>query len=284
MIVSIGEVVWDIIGEKEILGGAPVNVAYHLASLGLDVGVVTRVGDDSLGRRTIAKLQDLGVPVNGVQVDPYLDTGVVLVTFGKDHEPSFEIKQPAAWDSIDAQEAFSLLGSEPFSLVYGTLAQRHQRSRTTIRSLLEKASFCFYDVNLRPPFTTRDLVCPSLEAADLVKLNLDELYTVAGWLDLGQGDKHEIAALITETFKLTAIVVTEGGDGAWLLAEGKLYEDRGEPVEVADTVGSGDAFFAALIEGYTAKRPWAECLARANRRGGFVAACQGATPSMPNKI
>lgn len=281
MIVSIGEVVWDIFDHRRVLGGAPVNVAYHLHCLRMDVKVISRVGRDALADATLERLASLGLPLEGVQRDDTLPTGRVNVTVDERNEPHFDIVAPAAWDNIALDEAVKLVGDEPFSLVFGTLAQRDSRSRAAIRALWEKASSRFYDVNLRPPFTTRELVLDSLAKANVVKVNGDELAVIAGWAGVGETDPPTVARTLVKNLDLSALAVTEGASGAWVVTGDDFFEDGGSPVTVADTVGAGDAFFAALIEGYASGCSWPETLARANQRGGYVASQHGATPPMP---
>lgn len=277
-IVAVGEVVWDLFPNRQALGGAPVNAAYHLQKLGRAVTVITRIGKDDLGAATLARLADLGLAASGVQRDPELATGQVLVTLGPDHEPHFEIMAPAAWDRIDPAVALAAAGPPPFTLLCGTLAQRDPRSREAIQALARAAALVFYDVNLRPPFTTRELVMGSLEMADLVKMNGRELAEVGGWHGW-PGDAKNIAKKLCARYDLAALAVTEGGQGAWALtAAGEFFEAAAEPVTVVDTVGAGDAFFAALIDAFLADRPWPEILQRANRLGGLVASQPGATP------
>ena len=282
MIISIGEVVWDIFPDRQVLGGAPINVAYHLQAMGVAVRVITRVGRDELGRVTKKQLGELGLALDAVQ-EGELPTGQVRVTIGADNEPSFDIVAPAAWDAIDAGEALRAAGQSPFHMVFGTLAQRDPRSREAIRALWQKAEQRFYDVNLRPPHTGHELVLDSLKAADMVKVNGDELATIAGWLGI-TGERRQLAQALMAAHRIRVLVVTEGARGAWLMAGDDYFEHPGVEVTVADTVGAGDAFYATIIEGYINNRPWAECLERANRRGGYVASCQGATPPMPAQI
>lgn len=281
MIISIGEVVWDIFPDKEVLGGAPINVAYHLRSLNFDAGIITRVGSDNLGILTLSCLKKLGLGVSWVQVDPHLPTGRVNVSFDDQHEPHFDIVAPAAWDNIELAAALQCVEGRKFSLVYGTLGQRNSQSRAAIRALWDQADICFYDVNLRPPFTTGDLVFDSMSAADLVKMNEKELEIVAAWAQIKTKDKKSIAEELCKRYDLVALIVTEGGSGSWLVSQGESFERPAEKVQVADTVGAGDAFFASVIGGYLRKRPWPEVLEQASKRGGYVASQHGATPPMP---
>lgn len=277
-IVAVGEVVWDIFPDRQVLGGAPINAAYHLQKMGRSVTVITRIGEDDLGAATLARLANLGLATAGIQRDPELATGQVMITLGLDHEPQFEIMAPAAWDRIDPEAALLAAGEPPFALLFGTLAQRDPRGREAIRRLAQTASSCFYDVNLRPPFTSRELVIASLDLADLVKMNGRELAEVGGWHGW-QGDTKNIAKNLCARYDLAALAVTEGGKGAWAMTgAGDFFQAAAEPVTVVDTVGAGDAFFAALIDAFLAHRPWPEILARANRLGGRVASHPGATP------
>lgn len=278
MIVTIGEVVWDIFPDKKALGGAPVNVAYHLRALGLEVRVITRVGRDKLADKTLETLADLGLDISWVQRDAELATGQVKVTFDPDGEPEFEIVAPAAWDAINQDEVLLAVKKTAFSLVFGTLAQRDQRSRRAVRALWPLADTCFYDVNLRPPFTTRELVIDSLSAADIVKVNETELAKLAEWTAITLKDKTRIAEFLRQKYNLQALLVTEGGAGSWLVAEEGSFFEPGRQITVADTVGAGDAFFSAFISGYLAGHDWSACLVAANERGAWVASRHGATP------
>ncbi len=279
MIVSIGEIVWDIFGDKKILGGAPLNVAYHLSSLNIDVHLISKVGPDDLAAITLQRIEELSLSTSGIQQDPDLPTGQVVVTMDSANEPSYDIVAPAAWDAISNTYEQNI-PSKPFHLVFGTLAQRAETSRSTIRSLWQKADISFYDVNLRPPFTPTEIVMESLPAADVVKLNDDELRTVADWHGLPSGTIKELAQELFSTLSIQVLAVTLGNDGALLVCKDGIFEHPGFTVQVADTVGAGDAFFASLIEGITQKRPWQECLEQANRRGSLVASKSGATPPL----
>ncbi len=278
LIVAIGEVVWDVFPDKTVLGGAPVNVAYHLRKIGQDVLPISRVGQDELGDETREKIRNLGLPLAGIQRDVNLPTGRVNVTFDEHNEPSFDIVAPASWDNLDLNQALESIGEVPFQMVFGTLGQRDQRSRTAIRALWSKASFRFYDVNLRPPFTTRELVEESLAAADLVKVNEHELAELSKWAKIDFSDKKRAAFTLMSRYNCAAFVVTEGGSGAWLASEDGIFSHPGFSTEIADTVGAGDAFFAAFIHGFIKKRSWLECLEQANQRGSYVASRHGATP------
>lgn len=281
MIIAIGEVVWDIFPDRRVLGGAPVNVAYHLRCLGVEVGVITRVGMDELGGRTIGSMAALGLPVAGVQHGE-LPTGTVKVTMDVNNEPAFEIVTPAAWDNIDLIEAEDLVADCSFNLVFGTLAQRDERSRRTIRGLWQKAEQRFYDVNLRPPYTSRAIVEESLAVADLVKVNGAELFEIGSWYNLSEKGRKSLARELMGRYNIAVLAVTEGGEGAWLLAGYDHFQAPAKPVVVADTVGAGDAFFAALLAGYEKGLGWQKCLDMATARGGYVASRHGATPPMPN--
>lgn len=279
MIICIGEIVWDIFGAKKALGGAPLNVAYHLNEMGLDVQFISRVGQDEYGREAIQRIKNLDLSLDSMQHDAKYQTGKVLVHLNNDNEPSFEIISPAAWDFIDRAQ-ISLHQGTPFHLVFGTLAQRAAKSRETIRSLIPLAETVFYDVNLRPPYTTPDLVLDSLPLANVAKMNENELAAIQGWSDLPPGNMEEMAKSLLNKFRLDVLAVTLGKEGAILVCRDGVYKHKGFPATIADTVGAGDAFFAALISGILQKHAWQECLVQANKRGAYVASLHGAIPDL----
>lgn len=280
-VIAFGEIVWDQFKDKTVLGGAPLNVAYHLQAQNWKSGLISRVGDDRLGVDTIEIIDRLGVEVSGIQKDDTLPTGLVLITLDQNKEPSFDIAEPAAWDNIQESEIPEELTEKPFHLVFGTLAQRNSVSRNTLFKLQQKARKKFYDVNLRPPFTSVDLVKASLQIADVVKVNLEELGQLDEWFMQSGDDARSVALLLIDMFQIDLLAVTNGDKGAFLINTDTFVHHPGFPAEVDDPVGSGDAFFSALIMGYLSKQSLQDCLINANRIGSWVASQPGATPEYP---
>jgi len=274
-VVCVGELVWDVFGDRRVMGGAPMNAACHLSRLGVPVTAVSRVGEDDLGRESLDVLAGRGLDTAGVQRDPEYPTGRVNVRLGPDNEPSYEIIAPAAWDFIDRDEALALAGGD-FVLVFGTLGQRHPCGREAVRALMAVSRLNCYDVNLRPPFTSREVVLESLPAADIVKVNHGELAEIASWCGYRRLEPREAAAALRRRFSIIALVVTQGADGAWVSTAEGVFADPGRTVKVVDTVGAGDAFFAAFLAGRLDGASWPACLGAANDLGAEVAGRAGA--------
>lgn len=280
-VISYGEIVWDQFPDKKVLGGAPLNVAYHLYAQKWPAGMISRIGNDSYGAEALERIECLGIPLDGIQKDAELPTGLVLVSFAANNEPSYEIVQPSAWDNIRESEVPETITHAPFHLVFGTLAQRNGVSRRTLQLLLSRAQQKFYDVNLRPPFDLPELVESSLHAADVVKMTREELGQLNDWFLQSQETEDAVARTLIRMFGIAVIAVTDGDKGASIYDSERAFHHPGFPVAQADPVGSGDAFFSALIIGYLTGVPLQECLIRANRLGAFVASQSGATPEYP---
>ena len=292
-VLVVGEVLWDALPDGLFLGGAPANVAVHLARLGVGAALASRVGDDALGREAVRRLAEASVSTELVQTDPALPTGLVAVEVDAEGAARYEILRPAAWDALAATDALlaaatgtpgQAAGSPgqaagARALVYGTLAQRDARSRQALAAVRAAAPGALHvcDVNLRPPHASPATAEASLRGADLVKLNDEELATLAGWFDLLAAPEGALRAL-AERFGLATVCVTRGAGGAALLHGGELHERPGVAVRVADTVGAGDAFLAALLAALLGGAGPAAALDRANRLGAFVAGHRGATP------
>jgi len=271
----VGELLWDILPSGErLLGGAPANVAYHLQHLGVDVRLVSRVGNDELGAAARLELRRRGISDHGIQVDGSLPTGAATVRSGTDGLISYDFVTPAAWDRIQCTDV-----RDADAVVFGTLAQRDARSRESIRRLMSTAPVRIYDVNLRPPHTGFDTVAESLHLATVVKMNAGEAEILARELALPD-EPHRFAEAMQQRYGPRVLCVTRGERGAWLVAEGQWAEVQGRHVEVIDTVGAGDAFLARFAVGLLAKEPWEGTLREADRLGALVASRRGAMPAI----
>ena len=277
-ILCFGEILWDALPLGLFLGGAPFNVACHLNELGEDVSMVTRVGDDVLGREALRRLRARGISADLIQIDSALQTGFVEVSFEADGEPEYLIVEPAAWDAIEHTKELEERAQKAAALVFGTLAQRAPASRETIRSVVQTDALTVLDVNLRPPFSSREIVASSLQAADVAKLNDEELVQLQEWFDLPPEPSSALPAL-AERFECDVACVTLGADGALMWRQSELVEHAGFEAAIQDTVGAGDAFLAALLRGLLRNEASYDILEQANRLGAYVASQLGGTPS-----
>lgn len=278
-VICFGEVLWDLLPDGKIAGGAPMNVACHLKNFGFQSKMISRVGADDLGRDLLDFLQHKGVDTELIQEDATFPTGIVNVSLSDNGQPSYDIVQPVAWDNIQSNDANEQAVASADALVFGSLACRSDQSKKTLLGLLEKTPYAVFDVNLRPPFLTRLLVEELLEKASLVKMNDEELDRIAGWY----GDFLATEAkmqFIRDRFELESLVLTQGAAGAMLLREGGRYSQKGFPVKVQDTIGSGDTFLAGfLYKKFTGASPQ-DCLEFACGAGALVASLKGGTPAI----
>ena len=276
-ILCVGEVLWDALPAGLFLGGAPFNVACHLRAAGQPVSMVSRVGRDHLGDEVLRRAARFGVGTDLIEVDPELPTGFVRVDVDDAGNARFEIVEPAAWDAIAPSEALLARAARARAIVFGTLAQRNARSRRTIEQLWDSPGLKVFDVNLRPPHESENIVRRSLEHADVVKLNEEEMRTIGRWLGLPAEPRPAMEAL-AETFGCRAVCLTRGSAGAALWREGRWTESPGFEVEVRDTVGAGDAFLAVLLAGLLANVEDGALLRNANLIGAYVSTQFGAVP------
>ncbi|RKY56243.1 MAG: carbohydrate kinase [Candidatus Neomarinimicrobiota bacterium] len=278
-ILCVGEILWDSLPDGLFLGGAPFNVAYQLSSLGEKVAIASKIGNDNLGERVIQILKDKKIASDLIQVDSSVPTGIVNVSLDHSGSANYEFMNTSAWDYLELTEDLKKRALYSRAMVFGTLAQRNIKTRKTIMSLCELSSFKILDINLRPPFENKEIVENSLYFADLLKLNTHELAKLGSWFDLGS-KTTDITENIIKKYNTKIICITRGANGAILWIGGKWYEHPGYRVNVVDTVGSGDAFLAALISGLFLERKVSEVLEFANSVGAYVATKNGATPKL----
>jgi fructokinase len=282
IVVGLGELLWDLFPEGKQLGGAPANFAYMTNLLG-DTGVVaSRVGEDALGREAIHRLDHLGLQTAWVQRDAAHPTGTVKVEVDPRGQPSFEIKQGVAWDHFAWTAEWKGLALKADAVCFGTLAQRCATSRDTIRAFLaavRPTATRVFDVNLRQQFYSAQTVAESAKLADIIKVNHEELPVVAKMLELPFiYDDLRAAQWLREKFGTKLVCMTRGMHGSLLVGEGEVSDHLGYRVHVADTVGAGDAYTAALVHHYLRGASVATMNEAANRMGSWVASQTGATP------
>jgi fructokinase len=281
-VISIGEVLWDVVGPTEHLGGAPFNFAAHLASLGHDVSFISAVGTDEPGQRILRRMAQKGLSTNFVSRVEEHPTGMVTVSLDRAGQPHYVIHRPAAYDfpRLSQTELAALL-SRPIDWIYfGTLLQSSPEARALTMRLLDSAAGArrFYDVNLRRGCWDLALVRDLLSWANVIKLNDEEVEEVARIFGRELGSLEEFCRTCVHTFGCEGICITRGVRGCVLWLDGKYIEAEGYPVEVEDTVGAGDAFAAAFLHGLGRGWPAPRIADFANRVGALVASRPGAIP------
>lgn len=273
-----GEVLFDRFDDgSEVLGGAPLNVAWHLRGLGLDPLLITRIGEDDAGREVLRSMREADLDPAAVQSDPGRGTGSVRVSVS-DGQPAFAIDPGQAWDAIDAAAAArACAGIEGGVLYHGTLALRSPESRSALAALRGGRGRIFLDVNLRDPWWSAPDVAAAMAGAAWVKLNEDELRRLVP----AAADQAAAAALLAAEHDLSGVIVTRGAEGAfWADREGMRAEvGASSPAEVVDTVGAGDAFAAVCILGLEKGWTVRDMLERAAALAAAVCARRGAVPA-----
>jgi fructokinase len=290
VVVGLGELLWDLLPEGARLGGAPANFAVMAGRLGNRAVVASRVGTDQLGEEARVVLESLPVEAGLLQMDPEYATGTVTVTL-RDGEPEYTIHEPAALDRLALTPEWLELARSADAVCFGTLAQRAEVSRETILGFLDatqRECVRVFDVNLRAPFWSGEVLREGLGRATIVKLNAGELRHVL----MGTGvcpypaeaqDDDAIlrgARRLLERYPVEMVCVTLGGKGSLLATRKEHHRHHGLAATVKDTVGAGDAFTAALTHYYLEGAPLAVMNEAGNRWGAWVASQAGGMPPL----
>jgi fructokinase len=278
-VLCFGEILWDCLPRGLFLGGAPLNVAYHLRRQGARPYPISAVGNDFLGEEALRRVRGWTVETSGVALQFDAPTGVVQANLREDGSAAYEIKTGAAWDKIPRPDPLGDWTTAQ-AIVYGTLALRSPSNRLTLQKILEAVpgAFKVCDLNLREPYTEAAAVEMAVRVCDLLKVNQDELARLTPVGEATPEGWKSAAWHLAEKMGGKEMVVTAGAEGAGLWWKGVWHWCAGQPVEVRDTIGAGDAFLAALINGLILKQlEPAMVLRQACRLGEFVASQDGAT-------
>jgi fructokinase len=282
IVVGLGELLWDLLPTGKQLGGAPANFAYITSLLG-DNGIpASRLGQDALGAAAIRRLGELALPTEFIQKDTDHPTGTVQVEVDGAGQPRFEISGSVAWDFLDWTPQWQTLAHRADAVCFGSLAQRSEHSRATVRKFVlasGRNAVRVFDVNLRQSFYTEQVLADSMTLATVVKLNHEELPRIMRLFELEHHREQDSARRLLSLHDLKLVCVTRGNGGSLLISAGECSEHPGFRVKVADTVGAGDAFTAAIVHGYLRGTSLARINENANRVGAWVASQSGATPA-----
>lgn len=292
LILGLGELLWDLLPSGPRLGGAPANFTVMAGRLGNHAVLLSRIGRDDLGRRAVEQLDPLPIDTSHLQIDPVHETGRVTVALDAAGQPSYTIHQPAAWDALELTDDWVQLAERADALCFGSLAQRAIESRQTLQTLAaQTASSCVrvFDVNLRAPFYSGEILQESLELATVAKMNDAEVPEVLSLLGLPQPEGPHALRIAAERFlaefpTLSLIAVTCGAHGSLLVTRSAWHAHPGLPTQVADTIGAGDAFTAALTHYLLRGAPLPVLNEAGNRWGSYIASQQGAMPPIYPEI
>jgi fructokinase len=282
-IISIGEVLWDVFGDTEHLGGAPFNFGVHARILGHSVSFISAVGDDRRGRSVLEKMEAMGLPARFVRQVKDHSTGIVTVNLNSSGQPHFTIHRPAAYDfpDLSREDLRELSSQRPEWIYFGTLFQMSPKAKALTLKVIDSnpEARCFYDVNLRENCYEAALVNELMSLASAVKLNDEEADVIQSMFGWSYGSLEDFCQGTARRFGWEAVCVTRGEAGCVLWVGDNYVEAEGYKVRVADTVGAGDAFAAAFLHGLGRGWPAQEVADFANRVGALVASRPGGTPS-----
>ena len=285
LILGIGEILWDLLPAGRQLGGAPANFAWHATQLGGQALVISGIGSDADGRAILEQLQQLHLDGRLIASHPTLPTGTVTVQLDAG-QPSYTIHTHVAWDAITATEEALRAAAATDCVCFGSLAQRTASGRAQIQRLVAATrpeALRIFDINLRQNFWSREVIDSSLQLANVLKLNDDELTVLAGLFGLS-GDTAAQLATLASRYQLQVVALTRGSQGSAIWRQGRLHTAAGQPVAVADTIGAGDAYCAALAMGLLTKLDTEQILDLAMRTGAYVCTRSGATPNLPERL
>jgi fructokinase len=287
IVIGLGELLWDCFADSRRPGGAPANVAFHAGQLGCRGLVCSRVGRDPLGEELLAFLAGQGLETTLVQRDAAHPTSRVTVDTSRPDQPQFIIHENVAWDYLALETPLEQLLAEAAAVCFGTLAQRSAASRETIQRAIRAVRhgcLAVYDVNLRQHFYRRNWVEASLKASQIVKLNAEEVTELDKLLELDSPGPVDFARAVRQQFGVHTVCITRGDHGCLVVGPDETVDDPGRPVRVADAVGAGDAFTAALITARLRGWPLAAQASFANAVGALVASRPGAMPVLREEL
>lgn len=270
MVISFGEVLMDCFSDKNVIGGAPFNVAVHLKRLGIESSIITKIGEDDLGKELKSILEKEGLTAQ-LQIDEKYPTGRVDVTLNNG-QPSYNIHKGCGWEFINYTNITS-----PKYFVFGSLALSFPKNKAAFKEYKKKFSESTFvcDINLREPFYNKETIELCLETADILKINDEELEYLANEYEV-----EDVVNWLKLKYNISKVLLTEGAKGANLFWEDEKHSCVVNKIEnIVDTVGAGDSFTSLFLHGIINELPLDLSLQRAADFAGVICETSGAVPT-----
>jgi fructokinase len=278
-ITSIGEILFDVYPNEKKIGGAPFNFLYHVFKLTGEGIFVSRIGRDEPGEEILRFLKSQNISTRFIQIDDKYPTGAAKPYLDEHKVPSWKIEEPSAYDFIELNDKIlSVVENQTDCLYFGTLAQRNEKSKNTIKSLLGKKIKYFCDLNLRQNFYTSEIIQHALLTSDIVKMNVEELKLVNEMLIKQPFEIERTAGDVKNKFNIDLLCITMGEEGSILLSKNIADYYRIKVDNIIDTVGAGDAYAAILCIGYLAGLPFEKINKLASEFAAEIIQINGAIP------
>ena len=286
IVVGMGEALWDVLPEGKKIGGAPANFAYHVSQFGLNSRVVSAVGDDKLGMEILDNFREKKLNAM-VEIVPY-PTGTVQVELDAEGVPCYDIKEGVAWDNIPYTPALEDLAKHTKAVCFGSLAQRSVVSRDTINRFIDampaEDTLKIFDINLRQGFYTKEILCNSFSKCNILKINDEELVTVSRMFGYPGIDLQDKCWILLAKYNLKMLILTCGVNVSYVFTPGNVSFVETPRVEVADTVGAGDSFKAAIDSSILSGLSIGEAHKLAVETSAYVCTQNGAMPVLPQSL
>ncbi|MFV8225631.1 carbohydrate kinase family protein [Christiangramia aquimixticola] len=282
--VCFGEILFDVFPDRERIGGAPLNVASRLSSLGVETEMISSIGEDARGENLLNYLASKNIATGNIIKDTQRPTGLVKVNLSESGSATYEIRYPVAWDRIEYTDRMADAVKASDAFIFGSLVCRDEVSRNTLFQLIPKAKFRVLDCNLRAPHYSDDLLIELMKHAEFIKFNDDELFEIAQMMGSEYNSLEQNLLFMAVKTKADTICVTKGNHGAVLLHDKKMYYNSGYRIKVKDTVGAGDSFLGTLLAKLLQGEKPQVSLDTACAMGALVAAKEGANPDISTEL
>lgn len=283
VIVGLGEILWDVFPERKVLGGAPANFAHHVSQFGFDGYTVSAIGDDELGQDILSNLEDKELKYLLEKTD--FPTGTVDVTVDRRGIPQYNIHKNVAWDNIPFTDKTEALALRTEAVSFGSLAQRSLVSRKAIKqflAIMPQSGLKIFDINLRQNFYTREIIHESLEWANMLKINDEEVLVLADLFGWKGRNEQDVCKAILVQYKLDIVILTKGVEGSFVFTRKETSYQPTPRIHVADTVGAGDSFTAAFVVSYLNGDRIIDAHQLAVEVSAYVCTQHGAMPILPD--
>lgn len=253
-IIAFGEVVWDYLSSKRLIGGSAANIVYRCNLFGDKGDIISKIGNDKLGEEALNRLNDLEISTKHIQIDEDFPTGRVEVKYDENGSILYNVMPDVAYNHIEITPKILKLSSKADCIVFNPLPLYYGISRNTLREIISQANenvTIFFDLKVFQHFFNKEIIEQFLQYSTIAHIKERDIDRLSDELKIENKSIKRFCKDFIKKYELEVVILMSLDNRFYIFTKkGKQYKSKKYNIKIKDIVGSGMAFSAGFLHYY----------------------------------